>query len=514
MTNSRTVVREYLIDHVPKLRSIVYRIAKKEGLVDDITQEVCVRIIEKEKLWSGNKKTLSQWMNTIARNLTKDRLIRDKKESKRQEPLGEIVSITDEEMPSEKQVKWLLQQLSALSDRQKQILDMKYYKGMTMVNIGNELGITNQAVSQHVTNAISKLQRKARSQGLLNLLLPWKWNYKAVIDLIVLNRVTEVVALMLFLGGVGFGGYMMLAGNSDNVFVFQESKKSVEKKDESMVKQGVIPLKKNDNDSTKKQVLDKPDESNKASKNKVMINDKIIVYPSGVSISIVDGEVYIDGKLYSDSEIIQGSGTKGTETREMAEFNKLQVSSSVEVNISLGKKFECSVEADDNVIPLILSEVKDNVLYISVKESFSTKTKIKIFIQTPELKKIKHSGSGQITGNVSMVEELIVSGSGDLNITGINSSSLSTMLLGSGDVTLQGGLHNDLNITLSGSGDVNAEKLKVDKADIISKGSGDISLFVNKDISVSIMGSGDVDCYGSPEKEKKKINGTGRFTKH
>jgi len=245
--------------------------------------------------------------------------------------------------------------------------------------------------------------------------------------------------------------------------------------------------------------------------NQVMINGKSIVCPSGSSISIINDAVYINGKLYSDLEIVEGSGTMVTEKREIVDFNKLQVSAPVEVNVSLGNDFKCSVEADDNLIPLIFSEVKDNILYISIKESFSTKNKIKIFIETPELKRINLSGNGQITGYVSMVEELIVSGSGNVNITGINGGSLSAMLSGSGGIALQGVLKDDLNVTFSGSGDVNTRKLKVSKANVVLNGSGDVSIFANHEISVAISGSGDVKCYGGPQKIEKKIWGSGSF---
>jgi len=47
--NSNGALREVFVGHVPKLRKIVSRIVKQEGIVDDIAQEACIRIIEKEK---------------------------------------------------------------------------------------------------------------------------------------------------------------------------------------------------------------------------------------------------------------------------------------------------------------------------------------------------------------------------------------------------------------------------------------------------------------------------------
>ena len=47
-----------------------------------------------------------------------------------------------------------------------------------MTAIGNELGISQQTASEHAQKAIKRLRKNAKSDGLLSLLLPWKWNFK------------------------------------------------------------------------------------------------------------------------------------------------------------------------------------------------------------------------------------------------------------------------------------------------------------------------------------------------
>jgi len=60
---------KYLIDNLDKhqrqIRNIVYRVAKEEGVVDDITQECCLKIIERKHLWDGNRSKLVQWINAV-----------------------------------------------------------------------------------------------------------------------------------------------------------------------------------------------------------------------------------------------------------------------------------------------------------------------------------------------------------------------------------------------------------------------------------------------------------------
>jgi len=44
--NSKNSVNETVVEHLPKLRQIVRKISKNEGVADDIVQECCVQIIE------------------------------------------------------------------------------------------------------------------------------------------------------------------------------------------------------------------------------------------------------------------------------------------------------------------------------------------------------------------------------------------------------------------------------------------------------------------------------------
>jgi len=117
--NMDTVVRENLVDHLPKIRGIIYKITLNEDVIDDVTQEVCVRIIEKEKLWSRNTSTLKQWMNTITRNVVRRKISKQSREKFYNQTLQEEVleSSVSEEF-SEEKIKWALQKNSTFHNQQ------------------------------------------------------------------------------------------------------------------------------------------------------------------------------------------------------------------------------------------------------------------------------------------------------------------------------------------------------------------------------------------------------------
>ena len=185
MTNQ--VLRKGLVDYLPQIRRVVGKIAKYEDIVDDVSQEVCVRVIEKEKLWSQQENKLNSWINTITRNLTISYISRKKEKTLEGKEDG-LPCPDDEQLFSEEQIKWVVKHFFTLSEKQRQVLHMRYYRNMTTIQIGKELKTTQQTASYHINSALKDLRKKAHSQGFLALLLPWQWNFKVIQNLILFNK--------------------------------------------------------------------------------------------------------------------------------------------------------------------------------------------------------------------------------------------------------------------------------------------------------------------------------------
>lgn len=210
-----SIVTEKLSDHIPHIRRIIRKIVNNSNLIDDIEQECCVNIIECEHMWSGDESTLKQWMNAIARYTSYKKLRELKKNQQKQSPISEDMCVvnTENDKPcnfSEKQIVWVCEQFERLTEKQKKILSLRYIKGMKFREISDELGISLQAVDKNLRRSILRIKRRARAQGMLVLLLPWRWNFKAVSDLIMANKFTEVASVLIVLALIGVGGYQIL----------------------------------------------------------------------------------------------------------------------------------------------------------------------------------------------------------------------------------------------------------------------------------------------------------------
>src|SRR5215210_2361654 len=91
-----------------------------------------------------------------------------------------------------------------------------------------------------------------------------------------------------------------------------------------------------------------------------------------------------------------GSGTMKLEKRNVPAFTAVDISGAYDVEIVVQKEQSLEIEGDDNLLPLITTEVKGGLLDISNSKSFSTKNKLRLRISVPSLDAISSSGASDI----------------------------------------------------------------------------------------------------------------------
>ena len=61
---------------------------------------------------------------------------------------------------------------------------------------------------------------------------------------------------------------------------------------------------------------------------------------------------------------IHGSGVRKTEKRDLGPFTAIETSGAFEVNVICQKPASFEIEADDNILPLVETEVRGGVLHL------------------------------------------------------------------------------------------------------------------------------------------------------
>src|SRR5262245_14581863 len=93
---------------------------------------------------------------------------------------------------------------------------------------------------------------------------------------------------------------------------------------------------------------------------------------------------------------LRGTGVRATQTRKLEGFDELQLAGSGRVEITIGNSSEVTIEADDNLIDQLSTEVIDSRLVISPKVPLHSQLGLIFKITTPHLTSMSVSGSATI----------------------------------------------------------------------------------------------------------------------
>jgi len=152
-------------------------------------------------------------------------------------------------------------------------------------------------------------------------------------------------------------------------------------------------------------------------------------------------------------------GPRTTQTRDVADFTRLDNRDSVDVRLHVGEPTRVRVLAGDKVIDDVRTEVRDGTLHVTFDHDGFGYSDVVVEASVPALTGIQASGSGDIdaAGIRAGAFDLRSDGSADIALAG-RVGRLAVDLDGSGDAELSGDVryHGDPSLTqrVDGSGDL------------------------------------------------------------
>jgi hypothetical protein len=181
-----------------------------------------------------------------------------------------------------------------------------------------------------------------------------------------------------------------------------------------------------------------------------------------------------------------------TESREVSGFSEIAVLGSGVVVVEIDGTESLTIEAEDNIIPLLTTEVRNGRLELGPESPISPTRQITYTISAAAL------------------EGVSISGSGDISATGVDADSFTVEISGSGRVEPTG-TTTELTVEIAGSGDYEGEGLVAQLGEVTVSGSGNVLVNVTDQLEVTISGSGDVRYMGSPS-VSSSISGSGEMS--
>jgi hypothetical protein len=194
-----------------------------------------------------------------------------------------------------------------------------------------------------------------------------------------------------------------------------------------------------------------------------------------------------------------GSGEVVTETRSVEGFDEIDLRGMGEVNITVDGTESLSIEAEDNIIGDLTSEIRNGTLILGTDRPIRPTEDIIYTVTMASLEGVEISGSGAITVSGFATENFSVdvSGSGAADIRAIAAETVFVRISGSGAVTVTGDT-DELDVSISGSGAFDGEGLEADTGNVGVSGSGNAVVDVRETLDVDVSGSGNVEYIGEP----------------
>ncbi len=215
----------------------------------------------------------------------------------------------------------------------------------------------------------------------------------------------------------------------------------------------------------------------------------------------------------SKLDCLKGNGTVATVDRNLNGFNKVDVKGAFEVIIVKSITFNVKIEADENLIENIKTEVKDGKILISNNKSICGSKEMKLTLYMPELNAINCSGASVVKSNDSFDSEkfeIKSSGASEISVM-VNTKLLISKYSGASSIKLKGNADTHA-LETTGASSLKATDLVVKKYAIDSRGATDCKINVTEELAVTSSGASDIKYLGDP-KISKSIKGASSISK-
>lgn len=191
---------------------------------------------------------------------------------------------------------------------------------------------------------------------------------------------------------------------------------------------------------------------------------------------------------------VQGSGVRKTEKRNLAAFKSIETNGAFEVQVTCQQAASFEIEGDDNLLPLIKTEVRGDVLRIYNDSPYQTSRAMAVRISVPDLDTITSTGAA------------------DIHITNVKNDGLLVSSTGAGKIEAAGETKY-LSISSTGAGKIDTGKLHAERAKVTVTGAAKVDVYATQQLDVTVSGVGQVTYDGDPPVVNKSVSGLGSVNK-
>lgn len=250
----------------------------------------------------------------------------------------------------------------------------------------------------------------------------------------------------------------------------------------------------------------------------------VLAVGCGTRIETSTSQQVDNGKLtitINGAAPVKGSGKTATEDRKVEGFRQVKARNAIEVTVAVTGSESATVEADDNLLPLVQTTVEHGTLQVGVKGSLKTRNPIRVRVTARRLEGLTAEASARVTGKGLKGDNLALSASssGRVSARDLKGDHLTLSASSSGQVTARRVDAKRLKVSVNSAGTVTADG-RADRQEVEASSSGRYDggklvsrtsrvtcssaagtvLHATEEVSGSVSSAGSVRYSGSPGK--------------
>lgn len=210
--------------------------------------------------------------------------------------------------------------------------------------------------------------------------------------------------------------------------------------------------------------------------------------------------------VFVEGDAVRGSGDLVSEERPVEGVTKVNVANQGDLYIEIGDEESLVIEAEENLMEYILSEVRDGELKLSTKSriNLDPQKPIRYYLTVKSLDAVTTSSAGDIQVPVIEAEAFTidVNSAGDVTVDGVNLEKLYVNISSAGDVTIEDGMAVEQFVKNNSAGDYDARNVESERVDITINSAGDARIWVTEELNATLNSSGDLYYRGDPPKSQ------------
>ncbi|WP_046744564.1 head GIN domain-containing protein [Kordia zhangzhouensis] len=212
---------------------------------------------------------------------------------------------------------------------------------------------------------------------------------------------------------------------------------------------------------------------------------------------------------------IAGNRNVVTEEREADEpFTTIKASEGLDVYITQASSPSIEVEADENVISLIATDIDNGILRIHTEKNIGRCKSKKVHVRMPSIEKIIGTSGADVFSTSTIVSddlEVKSTSGADVKIE-VEAENVFCSSSSGADIKISGTAQSLVAKASSGS-DIAAKDLEVKSCDASASSGADVTVTVSEKLVANSSSGGDISYYGNPNSVSKNKSVSGSVHK-